>query len=112
MGLFLVSLIGSFVSVGVVICFTLYLVNVGMTPFVASPTAMFLTLLQSSSSSLMYMLNGKINYVLAGVGSLVILIFSMGTRLTIYKTVLKKGKGSVIMIYIIILIMVSIPANI
>lgn len=111
-GLFFVGLIGSFLSAGMAVLFTLTLIFSGLSPFVASPTALILTCMTSASSTFMYLLDGKINFILGGIGSAVILLFSVGTRVTLYKTLMKNGKESVIMLFIIILVGCAIPANV
>lgn len=109
--LFLVGAIGSFLSAGMVVLFTLALIFSGLSPFVASPTALILTCMTSASNSILFALNKKISPKAALLGSVVIMTFSMGTRLTVYKTLMKNGRESVILSFIILLVVVAIPAN-
>jgi hypothetical protein len=111
-GLFMVGMIGSFLSAGMAVLFSLTLIFSGLSPFVASPTALIMTCMTSASSTFLYVLAGKIHFMGGLIGSAVILFCSMGTRLTIYKILMKSGKESVIMMFIIILVGMAIPVNI
>lgn len=111
-GLFFVAMVGSFLSAGMTVLFSLTLIFAGLSPFVASPTALILTCMTSASSTFLYLLDGKINFILGAAGSVIILLFSVGTRVTIYRRLMKNGKESVIMLFIIILVGCAVPANV
>lgn len=109
-GVFFVSLVGTYISTGSTLI-GLFLVYMGMTPFVAGPTSLIMSAMTSASSTFIYILNGQINFNFALVGALVILLFSLGTKVTVYKKLTRHGKESVIMLFMLLLIVISIPAN-
>lgn len=112
LSMFFIGFMGGFLSAGIAIMFSLTLIFLGLSPFIASPTALMLSCMTSGSATLLYFLNGQVDAVSGILGSLVILIFSLGTRITLYKRMMKKGKESVLVLFIIILICISIPINV
>lgn len=109
-GVFAVSLVGTYISTGSTLV-GLFLVYMGMTPFVSGPTSLIMSAMTSASSTFIYILNNQINFKFAIVGALVILLFSLGTKVTVYKRLMRNGKESVIMLFMLLLIVISIPAN-
>ena len=109
-GIMVIGCIGTYISAGSTL-FGLLLIFTGLSPFVASPTSLIISAMSSASTTFIFFLNGQIDLKLGFVGSLIILACSLGTRVTIYNFMLKKGKESMLMMFIIILTLVSIPAN-
>jgi uncharacterized membrane protein YfcA len=56
-GVFMVGLIGSYLSAGMTTLFSLLLIFSGLSPFVASPTSLIMACMTSASSTFMYMLD-------------------------------------------------------
>lgn len=110
--LFLIGFVGSFLSAGIAVMFTLALVFLDLSPFIASPTALLLSCMTSGSATLLYFLNGQIDLLGGLVGGIVILMFTIGTRLTVYKRMMSMGRESILVLFIIILITISIPINV
>jgi uncharacterized membrane protein YfcA len=111
-GLFLIGFSGSYLSAGLAIMFTLTLVFLGLSPFIASPTALMLSCMTSGSATFLYLMNKEIDWLAGVLGSSVIVIFSIGTRLTLYKKMMNMGKESWIMLFIIILVSIAIPIGV
>lgn len=109
-GIFLVSLVGSYISQGSTLV-GIFLVEIGMTSFVAGPTSLFMAALSTASNTLIYVLNGSIDLWLALIGGSIILVTSVLTRATIYKYIMRMGKESVLLLFTVLLLIVSIPAN-
>lgn len=109
-GIFLVSLVGSYISQGSTLV-GIFLVEMGMTPFVAGPTSLLMSAISSASSTLIYFLNNSIDLWFAVIGGSIIFATSVLTRATIYKKVMRMGKESVLLLFMVILLVISIPAN-
>lgn len=112
LGAFAISLLGSGFSLSISTLFSIYLFKVGVSPFVASPTSMFLSFLCYTSSTLLYILDGRIEFYSGLIGSIVIAITTVTTRIKIYQSVMDKGKASVLMLCMVILIGITIPINV
>lgn len=110
-GSFIISLFGLGFSLAVAMLFSIYLFKVGVNPFVASPTSMFLAFLCYTNSTLLYMLDGRIEFYSGLIGSVVIAITTLTTRITLYQSVMDKGKASILMLCMVILIGITIPVN-
>ena len=108
---FVIGMMGSYISVGMSVLFTLNLLSFGLSPFVSSPTALVLSALTSGSSSILYLLNGQLCFIYAVIGSAIIIVFSLGTRLTLYEVIMKSGKESVLLLCLVFMIGLSIPTN-
>lgn len=84
LGSFAISLFGSGFSLFISILFFIYLVKIGVSPFVASPTSMFMACVCFACSTLLYILDGRIEFYSGLVGSLVIAVTTILTRVTLY----------------------------
>lgn len=108
---FLVGLVGSYLGSGLSILFTLALIFAGLSPFVASPTALLLTCMMAGSNAVLFALNNSLSPKASLYGSIIILVVSMAIRLTLYEVMMKQGKESIILSFIISIVLISIPAN-
>lgn len=83
----------------------------GMTPFVAGPTSLMMSAISSASSTFIYLLNKNIDLWFAVIGGSIILVVSVLTRATIYKRIMQLGRESILLLFMVILLVISIPAN-
>lgn len=91
--------------------FSIFLIGRGMNAFAASSTSMFMSCICFANSSIQYIIEGKIQGNIGIAGSIVVVIFALGTRVWLYQRVLELGKSSVLMLFMVILIGMAIPAN-
>ena len=110
--MFVVGFIGSFLSAGSAALITFSLIMIKMTPFTASPTALTITILFGISSTLICYLEGLIYMSASVIGGLFVIVSTLIVRLTIYETFAKKGKASMLLLFIGIMMGVSTVAGI
>lgn len=98
--MFFVGLFGSMLSLGIGALLTYSLVSVGMTPFTAVPTSLMIGVLYGTSASIVYFAEGYIVEKIALVGALVVIASTYLTRVTIYDSLLKRGHGSAVLMFL------------
>lgn len=108
-GTFTIGFLGSSLGIARSLMFNIYLVYMGMGPFVASPTSLLLTAITASSSSMLYIADQLVYLDAVLIIGGLILIFTVGTRITIYEIIMRRGKESVPMLFIVIAIILAIP---
>lgn len=109
--MFFVSLVGGFVSSGASTLITMTIIAFGISPFSASSTGLVVVIIFSGSSATIYYLNGFIYYHCALIGSAVVVLSTLITRMTVYQYFLKHGKASVILLFISLMMLITIPSN-
>jgi uncharacterized membrane protein YfcA len=109
--MFIVSLVGGFVSSGASTLITMAFIAFGLSPFSASSTGLVVVIIFSGSSATIYYLNGFIYYHCALIGSAVVVLSTLITRVTVYQYFLKHGKASVILLFISLMMLITIPSN-
>lgn len=110
-GSFLISLFGAAFSIAIAMLFTLYFISMQMTPFTASATSMFMTLVCFTNSTFLYIVDGKVQTKIGIIGSAVVILSVIGTRFTIYQKMMDLGKGSLMMLFMVILVALAQPLN-
>lgn len=108
----LVTTLGSYVSTGSSTLITLVLIWMGLSPFLASSTCLIIVIIFSGSSAAIYSLNGLIYTSCVLIGGSVVLLSTILTRMTIYQIFMKKGSASLILLFISITMLMSVPSNI
>lgn len=108
----LVTIMGSYVSTGSSTLLTLVLIWMGLSPFLASSTCLIIVIIFSGSSAMIYYLNGLIYTSCVLIGGLVVLLSTVITRMTVYQSFMKKGKASLVLLFISVCMMISVPSNI
>lgn len=110
--IWLVSFFGGYISAGTCTLVTITLIALKLDPFVASPTSLLIAAIYTSSSSIVYYMDGYIDVWCALIGGLVVIVSTLITRITIYQYFLKHGKASMLLLFIAIMVMISIPSNV
>ena len=110
-GSILISLFGAAFSIAIAMLFTLYFISMQMTPFTASSTSMFMTLVCFTNSTFLYVVDGKVQLKIGLIGCAVVILSVLGTRFTIYQKMMDMGKGSIMMLFIVILVAAAQPLN-
>jgi hypothetical protein len=110
-GSFLISLFGAAFSIAIAMLFTLYFISMQMTPFTASSTSMFMTLVCFANSTFLYIVDGKVQLKIGLIGCAVVILSVLGTRFTIYQKMMDMGKGSIMMLFMVILVAAAQPLN-
>jgi uncharacterized membrane protein YfcA len=111
LGVIGVSFIGGFLAAGSSTLLSIFMIALNIYPFVASSTTLFLSIIFSGSSAIIYALSGRVYLVAALMSSIVVVISTVATRMTLYQTFLKHGRASVIVLFISISMLISIPSN-
>ncbi len=109
---FVVGLVGSFLSVGSSALLTFSLIMLGITPFSASPTALLIGIIFGSSVSVVFFLEGLIYIGSAVFGSIVVCLGTFVTRATVYEGFVKQGKGSMILLFISVMMALCIVLSV
>lgn len=107
----LLAFIGGFVSSGSSTLITICNIMFGLSPFIASSTSLVVVIIFSGSSALIYYMNGLIYDSCMLIVGLVVILSTLATRMTIYQYFLKHGKGSMILLFISLSMVLAIPAN-
>ena len=110
--MFVVGFIGSFLSVGSSSLLTFSLIMLGMPPFCASPASLLVGIIYGSAAAVIFFLEGQIYPSSALFGGLMVIAGTLTTRATIYEAFLKKGKGSVILLFISIMMVLCVVLSI
>lgn len=110
--IFLVTTLGALVSTGSSTLITLVLIWMGLSPFLASSTCLIVVIVFSGSSATIYYLNGLIYTPCVLAGGIVVLLSTILTRMTIYQSFMKHGKASLIVLFISITMLMTVPTNI
>lgn len=108
----LVTTLGAYVSTGSSTLITLLLIWMGLSPFLASSTCLIIVAIFSGSSAAIYGLNGLIYWPCAIIGGVIVLLTTVVTRMTLYQSFLKHGKASLVILFISITMMITVPSNI
>lgn len=107
----LLAFIGGFVSSGSSTLITICNIMFGLSPFIASSTSLIVVIIFSGSTAFIYYMNGLIYNSCMIIVGIVVIAATLATRMTIYQYFLKHGKGSVILLFISISMVLAIPAN-
>ena len=110
--IFLIGFIGTYSAAGTTAFFTLNLVFMELNSFVASPTSLILSTMMNASSSILFWLSGSIYTDAIIFCGIIILTASVVTRITIYEKILRMGKESYLLLFMMIMKLTSVPLNI
>jgi uncharacterized membrane protein YfcA len=110
--IFIVTTLGALVSTGSSTLISLVLIWIGLSPFLASSTCLIVVIIFSGSSAMIYYLNGQIYLPCALIGGAVVLVATIITRMTVYQSFLKHGKASLILLFISLTMLMTVPSNI
>lgn len=111
-GVLIVSFVGGFLSAGSSTLLAMFMIALNIYPFVASSTTLLLAIIFSGSSALIYAVSGRVFLVATLAAGVVALVSTVLTRITLYEKFLKDGKASMIVLFIAITTLISIPSNI
>lgn len=106
---FLIGVIGGALGVAISSMSNLLLVFMGLSPFVAGPTALAINFLVTGSSSFLFFVSGKVDIPTFLIAGAIVLVFSLLTRLTIYKLMVKSGLTFLPVFLVLILTVISGP---
>ena len=112
LGIVGVSFVGGFLAAGSSTLLSIFMISLEIYPFIASSTTMVLAVIFSGSSTILYALNGLIYIKCVLIAGTVVLVTTIITRMTLYQSFLKHGKASLILLFIAITMLVTIPSNI
>lgn len=112
MGVMGVSFVGGFLAAGSTTLLSIFMISLGVYPFISSSTTMVLAVIFSGSSSILYALNGLLYLSCVVIAGIVVVASTVLTRMTLYQSFLKHGKASLILLFISITMVVTVPANI
>lgn len=107
-----VSFVGGFLAAGSTTLLSIFMISLGVYPFISSSTTMVLAVIFSGSSSILYALNGLVYMSCVLIAGTVVVASTILTRMTLYQSFLKHGKASLILLFIAITMVVTIPSNI
>lgn len=107
-----VSILGGWVSSGSSTVITVCMIAFGLSPFLASSTSLVVATIFSGSSAAMYWMNGYIYNSCAIIAGSVVISATLLTRMTIYQYFLKHGRASIILLFISIMMIITIPLNV
>ena len=107
-----VTFLGSFLAAGSSTVVNLLLIWSGVNPFVASSTTLMTSTVYLLSATCIFMLNGMIYPMASLVCGSVVLVGTLIARGTLYERIMAQGKGSCILLFITLMMVVAIPANI
>ena len=110
-GLIGVSFIGGFLAAGSSTLLTIFMIGLNIYPFVASSTTLLLSVIFYGSSAFINIIKGQVYPGAALLASIVVVVSTVATRMTLYETFLKHGKASIIVLFISISMLMSIPSN-
>lgn len=110
-GLVGVSFIGGFLAAGSSTLLTIFMIGLNINPFVASSTTLLLSVIFYGSSAFINIIKGQVYLFAALLASVVVVVSTVVTRMTLYETFLKHGKASIIVLFISISMLISIPSN-
>ena len=110
--IFIVTTLGALVSTGSSTLISLVLIWMGLSPFLASSTCLVVVIIFSGSSAMIYYLNGQIYLPCALIGGVAVLVATILTRMTLYQSFLKRGKASLILLFISLTMFMTVPSNI
>ena len=108
----IIGFIGTFLGSATTMMFNIYLVSLNIDPFIASPTALFLTALTNGSSTLINFANGKIYMDVFLIVCPIILASTLVTRLTFYEYFSRKKWTSIPMLFICVIVILAIIATV
>ena len=108
----LVATVGGFVSAGSSTLLTMMIIYFGLSPFNASSTSLFVVIIFSGSSASIYYLNGFIYGWCVVIAGAVVVLSTLLTRMTLYQYFLRHGKASIILLFISLMMLITIPSNI
>lgn len=108
-GNFFIGIIGGALGVAISSMSNLFLVFLGLSPFVAGPTALAINFLITGSSSFLFLVSGKVDLPTFAVAGTIVLVFSIATRLTIYKWMVKQGLTFLPVFLVFLVTIVSVP---
>lgn len=112
-GSFVTSYLSTAYSVAISLLVALYFVQyLKIDVFSSSLTAQLLATLTFINSTLLYIVDGRVHALLGIMGCLIVFVFSLGTRITLYQKIMDMGKESILMLFMIILTGLTIPVNI
>lgn len=106
-----VGFVGSFLSAGASTLITFSLILLKMRPFAASPTSLCIGIMYGVSGAVVYTINGNIFLNSLIFGGLVVVASTFIARMTIYETFRKAGKGSIIVLFLTIMMGISLVAS-
>lgn len=106
---FIIGLLGSWLGVAASTMSNLYLLSLGLNPFVGGPTSLAIVFLTSGSSSILFFLDGIIDIPTFVICSLIIIIVSIITRFTVYNMMVKAKKTSIPVLFVFIITVISVP---
>ena len=110
--IFMVSLVGGFVSSGSSTLITIAIIAFGLRPFSASSTGMVIVIIFSGSSAAIFFLDGSIFPACALIGGGVVVFSTLLTRMTVYESFVKHGRASLVLLFISLMMVITIPSNI
>lgn len=105
----IIGLLGSWLGVAISTMSNLYLLSLGLNPFVGGPTSLAIVFLTSGSSSILFFLDGVIDLPTFVICSLIIVTISILTRFTIYNMMVRTKKASIPVLCVLIITVISIP---
>ena len=106
-----VSFVGGFLAAGSSTLLSIFMIALGIYPFVASSTSLLLAVIFSGSSALIYAVQGQVYLTATLVCGSLVLTSTVITRMTLYQTFMKHGRASIILLFISISLLLSIPSN-
>jgi len=109
--IFAVAFVGGFLSSGSCTLITMSMIVFGLGPFVASSTSLVVAVIFSGSSAMVYWLNGNIYPSCALIGGAVVALSTTLTRATLYQQFVRLGKSSIILLFIFVMLVFTIPSN-
>jgi uncharacterized membrane protein YfcA len=107
-----VSFVGGFLAAGSSTLLSIFMISLEIYAFIASSTTMVVAVIFSGSSTILYALNGLIYPSCVLIAGTVVVASTVITRMTLYQSFLKHGKASLILLFIAITMVVTVPANI
>lgn len=99
-----VGFVGTFLSAGYSVLLNISLMMLELTPFAASATALFIGVIFSLASSLVFYFEDLLYLNCAVIGGVVIAVATLTVRLTLYERFVRLGKGSYTLFFMAIML--------
>jgi hypothetical protein len=112
-GTFVISYLSTAYSVAISLLLILYFVQyLKIDVFSSSLTSQLLATLCFINSTILYVIDGRVSFILGVLGCFIVFVCSLGTRITVYQKIMDRGRESILMLFMIILTGLTIPVNI
>lgn len=107
-----VGFVGSFLAAGYSVLLNMALMMLELTPFIASATGLYIGVVFSLASAVVFYFEGLLYFNCALIGGIVIAVSTLAVRLTLYEKFVKSGKGSYTLFFMSIMLGMGIVSTI